>query len=79
MASHHLSHPPPDAIAHYRAAESLLDAEPKAALRQFVGAKKNSEVGTRSALASAIHSVKFSAPHQPRFTRKIQSPRVTRA
>src|SRR5260370_12002391 len=57
-------------IAPYRAAQGLLDAEAKTALRQFVGAKKNCEVGTRAALSGAVDGVKFSAPHQPRLARK---------
>jgi len=44
MAAHNFPHAPPDAIAHYRAAECLLDAESKAAVRQLVRAKKNGEV-----------------------------------
>ena len=70
MAAHDLSQAPPDTITHYRATQGLLDAEAKTALRQFVGAKKNCEVGTRAALSGAVDSIKFSAPHQPRFARK---------
>jgi len=64
---------PPDPIAYYRAAQGFLDAEAESALRQFVGAEENSEVGTRTALSGAVDSIKFSAPHQPRFAR-IQIP-----
>jgi len=67
---HYLAQAPPDPIAHYRAAQSFLDAEAKTALRQFVGAKENCKVGTRTALSGPVDGIKFSAPHQPRFARK---------
>jgi hypothetical protein len=70
VAAHYLAQAPPDTIAHYRAAQGLLDAESETALWQFVGAKKNCEVGTRTALSGAVDSIKFSAPHQPRLARK---------
>jgi hypothetical protein len=79
MAAHHLAEAPPNAIAHHRPAKRLLDTETKTALRQIVDAEKNSEVGTRTALSGAVNSVKFSAPHQPRFARKFQAPCLTRA
>ena len=79
MTAHNLSHPPPDAIAHYRAAQRLFDAEPETALRQLVRAKENSEVGIRAAFARAIHSIKFSPPHNPRRAGKLQTLRLTRA
>jgi len=70
VAAHDLAQAPPDTIAHYRAAQGLLDAEAESALRQFVGAEENCEVGTRTALSGAVDSIKLSAPHQPRFARK---------
>jgi hypothetical protein len=73
VAAHDLTQTPPDTIAHYRAAQGFLDAEAESALRQFVGAEKNGEVGTRTALSGAVHSIKLSASHQPRFAR-IQIP-----
>jgi hypothetical protein len=45
----------------------------------LVRAKENSEVGIRAAFARAIHSIKFSPPHNPRFAGKLQTPRLTRA
>src|SRR6266481_7953696 len=66
VAAHDLAQAPPDPIAHYRSTQSLLDAEAESALRQFVGAEKNCEVGTRTALSGAIDGIKLSAPHQPR-------------
>src|SRR5882762_7777243 len=78
MAAHNFPHAPPDAIAHNRPAQRLLDAESKSAVRQFIRAKKNGEVGIRAALPGAVYGVKISAPHQPRLTRKIQSPRPKR-
>jgi hypothetical protein len=79
MAAHDLANSPPDTITHYRATQGLLEAEAKAALRQLIRAKENSEVGTRAALPGAVHGVKLSAPHQPRFARKLQAPRASRA
>ncbi len=79
MTAHDLANPPPDAIAHHRAAQCLFDAEAEAALRQLVRAKENGEVGTRAALPGAVHSVKFSPSHQPRRAGKLQAPRITRA
>jgi hypothetical protein len=70
MAAHDFPHTPPDAIAHHRAAKCLLDAESKSAVRQFIRAKKNGEVGIRAALSGAVHGVKLSPPHQPRLARK---------
>jgi hypothetical protein len=69
VAAHQFAQAPPDTIAYYRAAQSRLDAEAEAALRQFIGAEENGEVGTRTALSGAVHCIKLSAPHQPRFTR----------
>src|SRR5271168_2347679 len=79
VATHDFANPPPNAIAHHRATERLLDAEAKAGLRQSIGAKESSEVGTRAALTGAVHGVKISAAHQPRLARKIQTLRFTRA
>jgi hypothetical protein len=45
----------------------------------LVRAKENSEVGIRAALARAVHSIKFSPPHNPRLAGKLQTPRLTRA
>src|ERR1700756_147499 len=70
MAAHDFPHTPPDAVAHHRAAKCLLDAESKPAVRQFIRAKKNGEVGIRAALSGAVYGVKLSAPHQPRLARK---------
>jgi hypothetical protein len=63
VAAHDLAQAPPDTIAHYGSTQSLLDAEAESALRQFVGAEKNCEVGTRTALSGAIDGIKLSAPH----------------
>jgi hypothetical protein len=78
MAAYDFPHPPPYAVAHYGAAQRFLDAESKPALRQLIRAKKNREVGIRAALPGTVYGVKVSAPHQPRLTRKIQSPRPKR-
>jgi hypothetical protein len=59
-------------IAHYRAAESLLNAEAEAALRQLIGAKKSNEVRTGTPSAGAIDSVEISAAHQARVARELK-------
>jgi hypothetical protein len=79
MAAHDLADAPPDAIAHYRAAERFLNAEAETAPRQLVGAKKNGKVGTRAALPGAVHGIEFSSPRQLRVAREFQAPRLTRA
>jgi len=79
MAAHDFSDAPPDTISHYRAAQSFFYAEAKATLRQLIGAKKNCEMGTRTALSGTIYGVKLSTPHQPRAARKLQAPRLIRA
>ena len=79
MAAHDFSNSAPDAIAHHRPAKRFLDAEPKAAVRQLVGAKENSEVRAGTALSRAVDTVEFAAPHEPRLARKIQPPRAIRA
>jgi hypothetical protein len=45
----------------------------------LVGAKKNCEVGTGSALPGAVHGIELTAAHQPRLARKFQAPGTTRA
>jgi hypothetical protein len=72
VTTHDLSHPSSYAVAHYRAPSGFLDAEAESALRQFVGAKKNSEVRCRAAFAAAINGVKASALHQPGFARECR-------
>jgi hypothetical protein len=79
MAAHDLSHSPPHAIAHHRPAQRLFDAETEAAHRQLIGAKKNCEVGTGSALPGAVHGIEISAPHKARLARKVHAPGATRA
>jgi hypothetical protein len=44
----------------------------------LVGAKENSEVGTRPALPGAIYGVKLALAHNSRCAGKIQPPRLTR-
>ena len=62
---------PPHAVAHHRAAQSLLDAEPEAADRLPTGANENSEVRTRAALAGAVDEIELAFPHQLGFARKL--------
>jgi len=75
VAAHDFPHPPAHAVAHHRAAQRLLDAESEAADRLSTGANENGEVGTRAALAGAIHFVELAFPHQPHFARKRQGRR----
>src|SRR5437763_5959039 len=69
MEPDHFPYPPADTVAHYRAAQRSLDAEPKAALRQFVRFQKNGEVGTRAALPVAVNSVEIRLAHNSRSAR----------
>ena len=78
MPAHDFSHAPPDAVAHYRSAQRLFDAEAEAAARKLVRAKKKCEVGTRAAFPGAVHGIELSAPHQPRFPRKVQASQAIR-
>jgi hypothetical protein len=71
MAAYDFSHSAPHAVAHYCPAQRFSDAEAKTALRQFVGAKENSEVGTRAPFPGPVDRVKFSAPNKPHIARKI--------
>ena len=66
-------------IAHYRAAESLFNAEAEAALRQLIGAKKSNEVRAGTPSAGAIDSVEISAAHQARVARKLKAGHFIRA
>ena len=70
MAADDFPQTPPHAVAHHRAAQGLLDAEPEAAERLSTGANENSEVGTRAAFAGAVHQIKLAFPHQLGFARK---------
>jgi hypothetical protein len=72
MAAHDFAHPPPHAIAHYRAAQRFLDAETEAAQRPFIGAEKRGEMRVGAALASAVHRVEFALAQQSRFSGKAQ-------
>lgn len=71
MTANHLAQAPSHAVAHHRAAECLLDAEAEATQRQFIGTKKDGEVGTRAALPGAVHGVELTAAHQPNVARKL--------
>ena len=66
-------------IAHYRAAESLFNAEAEAALRQLIGAEKSNEVRAGTPSAGAIDSVEISAAHQARVARKLKALHFIRA
>jgi len=62
---------PSHAVTHHRAAECLLDAEAEATQRQFIGTKKDGEVGTRAAFPGAVHRVELAAAYQPNVARKL--------
>ena len=66
-------------IAHYRAAESLFDAEAEAALGQLIGAKKSNEVRAGTPSTGAIDCVEISAAHQTRVARKLKAGHFIRA
>ena len=66
-------------IAHYRAAESLFNAEAEAAVRQLIGAKKSNEVRAGTPSAGAIDGVEISAAHQARVARKLKAWHFIRA
>ena len=67
-----------DAIAHHRAAESALDAETEAALRQVVRFRENSEKGIGTALPMTVNRVEVRLSHQTRGGR-IRQPGFIRA
>jgi hypothetical protein len=79
MTTDGLPQAPTNTIAHYRAAESLFNAEAEAALRQFISAKKNNEVRIGTPSAGAIDSVEISAAHQARVARKLKAWHFIRA
>ena len=78
VTTHDLSQPPPDAIAHYRAAESSLDAEAEAALRQIVRFRENGEVGIGTALPMTVNRVEVRLAHEA-HGRRIRQPGSIRA
>jgi hypothetical protein len=63
MTANHFAQAPSHAVTHDRAAECLFDAEAEAAQGQFIGTKKDAEVGTGAALPSAVHGVELTAVH----------------
>ena len=79
MTTNSLPQATANTVAHYRAAESLLDAEAETALRQLIGAKKNNEVRAGTPPAGAIDSVEISAAHQARVARKLKAWHIIRA
>ena len=64
MEPDHLADAPPDAIPHYRAAETALDTEAEAALRQIIRFRENGEMGTGTALPMAVNRVEICFAHQ---------------
>jgi len=64
MEPDHFADAPTNAVAHYRAAESALDAETEAALRQVVRFRENGEVGTGTALPMTVNRVELRLAHQ---------------
>jgi len=61
----HFADAPANAIPHYRSAETALDAETEAALRQVVRFRENDEMGTGTALPMAVNRVEI------RFARQL--------
>jgi len=68
MTAHDFTQSPPDAIAHHRAAQCLLNAETEAIQGQFVGTNKDGEVGTGKARTGLINAVKISPADQASVT-----------
>jgi hypothetical protein len=73
MTTNSLPQATANTIAHYRAAESLFNAESETALRQLIGAKKSNEVRAGTPSAGAIDGVEISAAHQARVARKLKA------
>jgi hypothetical protein len=71
MTANDLAQAPSHAVTHHCAAECLFDAEAEATERQFIGAKKDGEVGTRAALPGAVHGLELARTHQPNVARKL--------
>ena len=71
MTANDLAQAPSHAVTHHCTAECLFDAEAEATERQFIGTKKDGEVGTRAALPGAVYGVKLTAAHQPNVARKL--------
>jgi len=69
MTANDFAQAPSHAVTHHRAAECLFDAEAEATQRQFIGTKKDGEVGTRAALPGAVHGGKLARTHQPNVAR----------
>ena len=70
MTANQFAQAPSHAVTHHRTAECLLDAEAEATERQFIGTKKDGEVGARAAFSGAVHGVKLAAAYQPNVARK---------
>ena len=75
LTAHYFAQSPPDAVAHHRAAQCLLDAETETVQGKFVRTSKDGEVGTREALSRAVYAVEVTAVHQARLARKRQAQR----
>jgi len=71
----HFADAPADAIPHYRPAETALDAETEAALRQVVRFRENDEMGTGTALPMAVNRVEICFAHQLACYRGLSSAR----
>jgi hypothetical protein len=70
MTTNSLPQTAANTIAHYRAAESLFNAETETTLGQLIGAKKSNEVRVGTPSAGAIDGVEISTAHQARVARK---------
>src|SRR4030088_1661406 len=79
MTTNRLPQAAANTIPHYRAAESLFDAESETALRQLIGAKKSDEVRAGTPSAGAINGVEISAAHQARVAWKLKALHFIRA
>jgi hypothetical protein len=78
VEANHFANAAANAIAHYRAAESALDAEAEAALRQIVRFRENGEVGIGTALPMTVNRVEVRLAHEA-HGRRIRQPGSIRA
>jgi hypothetical protein len=78
MKANNFAHAPAHTVAHYRAAQSTLDAEAETALRQVVRPRENGEVGIGTALPKTVNRVEVRLAHET-HGKRIGQPGFIRA
>lgn len=78
LEADHFADAPAHTVAYYCAAESALDTEAEAALRQIVRFRENGKKGIRTASALAVNSIEIRLANQT-SGRRIRPPGTTRA